>query len=1120
MFECSKAQFIGISVSLCPPVFPASIPISSSLFWDPICPNPDSRKATMKPKSTLRHALLFVAVVFALLAMIAPATAQSTDATLSGLAPSAGTLDPVFASGTTSYTASVPYATTDITVTPTATDPNASITVNTVPVTSGSPSGAISLSVGANPISIVVTAEDAITTETYTLTVTRETPNVDLSGLVPSAGTLIPAFASGTISYTAAVPSAATDITVTPTAVNPSATITVNGNPVTSGNPSDPIPLSAGSNTITTVVTGEDAVTTKTYTLTVTRGPKTLFSSGAKTWNTTTANWGLVTGGPYNTAIWSNSDNGDSATLQGTAGTVTLGEAISIRNLTINTASYIITGNTLNFTSGNINITAGGASKAAATTIRSATAGSPTMTDGGVNPQHTILNPTSGNMVLGAVTRAVDKHLYLQGSSTSTNSIASIAKGHANAKLYVESGNWTFGGNVYAGEFSMTGGSLVLNGTLSNDYRSINFSGGTLHWNNQAAIRDNATNDLASDRDFSISGGSIDNTSGAAITTSTTNPQIRWKGNWEFIGSNGANSNLNMGTGLVYLTGNRQVTVTNAATTLTVGGVISNDGTSGRGIIKAGAGTLSLSGSNANTYNGTTTINGGILALNKTAGVNAIAGAITLGDGATTAGNDILRLDANNQIADTAVITFNAATGSNAGIFRLNNRSETVAGIASTGGGGIIENESGSAATSTLTVNNSATQAFSGIIRDGDGTGTDGTLALTKSGGGSLTLSGANSYSGATSVTAGTLKMGANNVIPDASNVSLGTATLDADTFVDTAGTLDVTGADSVINLGAGAAIAFANSSAVTAGVWAGTLDITGTFVPGNDVDPGLGVNPGSIRFGTNNTGLTAAQLAAIKVNGSGAGTYTLDAFGYLKPSGGGPGPVNSFEISAISSPQTVGMPIAGITITAKDASNATAIGFTGTVTFGGTGGFTGTSGSFTAGVLTGVSVTPTVAGSNLTFTVDDDTGPSVGSITITTIQTQYQAWAGGALFNDDANGDGVDNGLAFLLGAGGPNDNAVGLLPTVTESGGDLVMEFDMRNAASRGTATLSIEHSSNLDLGDPWETTLVPDVDNTLNDIVFDISGTGPLGVHATIPASKAADGKLFGRLKANQP
>ncbi len=145
------------------------------------------------------------------------------------------------------------------------------------------------------------------------------------------------------------------------------------------------------------------------------------------------------------------------------------------------------------------------------------------------------------------------------------------------------------------------------------------------------------------------------------------------------------------------------------------------------------------------------------------------------------------------------------------------------------------------------------------------------------------------------------------------------------------------------------------------------------------------------------------------------------------------------------TAPQTVGTPI-----TAKDASNATATGFTGTVTFGGTGGFTGTSATFTAGVLSGVSVTPMTAGSGLTFTVTDIGSGKTGSATITTIQTQYAFWSGGANFDDDANNDGVDNGLAFLLGASSPT--ATVSLPTVTHSSGNLVMTFNMLNAANRG--------------------------------------------------------------------
>jgi fibronectin-binding autotransporter adhesin len=77
------------------------------------------------------------------------------------------------------------------------------------------------------------------------------------------------------------------------------------------------------------------------------------------------------------------------------------------------------------------------------------------------------------------------------------------------------------------------------------------------------------------------------------------------------------------------------------------------------------------------------------------------------------------------------------------------------------------------------------------------------------------------------------------------------------------------------------------------------------------------------------------------------------------------------FAISTISSPQAAGTPITGITITAQDSGNSTLPDFEGTVTYGGTAGITGTSGNFTAGVLSGVSVTPTNAGSGLTFTVE-----------------------------------------------------------------------------------------------------------------------------------------------------
>ena len=95
--------------------------------------------------------------------------------------------------------------------------------------------------------------------------------NANLSNLTISAGTLTPAFASGTLSYTASVSNATTSITETPTVADATATVKVNGTAVVSGNPSARSALAVGSNVITTVVTAQDGTTTRTYTVTVTR---------------------------------------------------------------------------------------------------------------------------------------------------------------------------------------------------------------------------------------------------------------------------------------------------------------------------------------------------------------------------------------------------------------------------------------------------------------------------------------------------------------------------------------------------------------------------------------------------------------------------------------------------------------------------------------------------------------------------------------------------------------------------------------------------------------------------------------------------------------------------------
>lgn len=145
--------------------------------------------------------------------------------------------------------------------------------------------------------------------------------------------------------------------------------------------------------------------------------------------------------------------------------------------------------------------------------------------------------------------------------------------------------------------------------------------------------------------------------------------------------------------------------------------------------------------------------------------------------------------------------------------------------------------------------------------------------------------------------------------------------------------------------------------------------------------------------------------------------------------------------------------------------------------------------------------------------------GPAAGS--------PYDTWAtGGELFDDDENGDGVANGVAFLLGAADPNADATGLLPTVSEDGsGGLVLTFSMLNAANRGAASLSTQHSADLGDTDAWDAAgneeVVPETTSTVGVVDFVVTPNGSLNdVVATIPVGEANGGdKLFGRVSADE-
>ncbi|TKC65240.1 T9SS type B sorting domain-containing protein [Pedobacter hiemivivus] len=134
--------------------------------------------------------------------------APSTNANLSALSLSEGTLSPVFVSGTTSYSATVGNSITLVTVTAALEEANATIMVNGATATSGSISGAIALNVGSNTLTTLVTAQDGTTTKTYTVSIIRLaaqtiTFNAPSATIYGDADITLPATASSglTISY-------------------------------------------------------------------------------------------------------------------------------------------------------------------------------------------------------------------------------------------------------------------------------------------------------------------------------------------------------------------------------------------------------------------------------------------------------------------------------------------------------------------------------------------------------------------------------------------------------------------------------------------------------------------------------------------------------------------------------------------------------------------------------------------------------------------------------------------------------------------------------------------------------------------------------------------------------
>ncbi|TLD69073.1 hypothetical protein FEM03_19590 [Phragmitibacter flavus] len=444
---------------------------------------------------------------------------------------------------------------------------------------------------------------------------------------------------------------------------------------------------------------------------------------GGGNWNTIDANrWFNSTDTVYQT--WSNAtpDSAIFGVNSGATGTqtVTLTEAITVNDITFNNsgaAIYTITGNATN------KLTLSGLSAldtpiintdlaANATLLSNPTitaviagtqgfekTGTGTLVVGGtVSNEYTGLTTVSAGILLldkTAGLNAINGDIDITGTGTlRLNKANQIANG---ASITLNGGTLWLGGNSETvanltlnsgnsnGGTASNGGTFTVTDTLTiNNTHGLGTNSGANWTANRLVITGTTTNSTALSMTgnsaatlsrFTIGSGGLSLSDTRTITLNNgtaadaLGSQINLNGN---VVANGTHTFNRSGTSLIGVAQIHHGTDTRTwqidSGTTNVG--ITITGTGSAGLTKTGNGTLQFSGNatTANNYTGMTTLNGGSIKLSKNAGVNAIAGDITITTG-------VLDWDAANQIADTSTINLNG------GSLKFDNLTETIANL-------------------------------------------------------------------------------------------------------------------------------------------------------------------------------------------------------------------------------------------------------------------------------------------------------------------------------------------------------------------------------------------------------------------------------------------------------
>lgn len=278
---------------------------------------------------------------------------------------------------------------------------------------------------------------------------------------------------------------------------------------------------------------------------------------------------------------------------------------------------------------------------------------------------------------------------------------------------------------------------------------------------------------------------------------------------------------------------------------LTISGIISQDATN-RSLTKQGVGTLTLSNT-ANTFAGQVLSDAGTIQVAKLEN-NGTASSIGAGSGSLRLGSDAtatLEYIGSTDSSTNKVIQIGTNTATNTGNAAILNNGTGKLAFTAPNFTSIV---AGVTVARALTLGGSYTGAaneITGVIRDPNTAG-GGIVALAKDGASTWALSGANTYSGNTTINTGTLALGASGSIANSPVISVGSGA-----------TFDVS---SVVGFATGASQELAGSGTVT-----GAVTANGTISPGvASVASGIG----TISF-ANDLSLASGSILGFQLDGS-----------------------------------------------------------------------------------------------------------------------------------------------------------------------------------------------------------------------------------------------------------